>query len=178
VEISKTMDSILYQFRLGFENSQKVYGIPIHEIGIVHNISITRRMQSDSLPNTKALYKEIGKLILYAKNHGALVVDSPMLHMEKNSFHHYDIMIGIPINKEIPESESFFMKKIPLGGKILVGRVNGGYKKIDSGFKAIELYLMDVQRGSPAIPFQVLRTNRLQVPDSSRWITDLYYPVI
>lgn len=178
VELSHKLDSILDQLKHYLENPEKLYGFPIHEIGMVNNMIITSKIMRDSIPDTHTIYREIQKLRQYAKDRGAIQIDSPMLHIEKNPFKKYECMVGLPLNKKIPDSNPIFYKEIPKGGRILIGTLKGGNPVIESGFKTLELYLSDVQRGTPAIPFQVLKTNRIQVPDSSRWITYLYYPVI
>jgi hypothetical protein len=42
----------------------------------------------------------------------------------------------------------------------------------------MELYISDHERVPPAIPFLSLVTNRMLEPDSSKWITLIYYPVM
>jgi hypothetical protein len=42
----------------------------------------------------------------------------------------------------------------------------------------VQKYKDDYQRVSPAIPFYSLITDRLKEPDSSKWITKIYFPVM
>ena len=178
IEMSHILDSILSQFRFSLESTRETYGLALHEISLVHDIFITSRITTDQFPDTKTIYKEIETLKHYALSNGAVQLDSPMLHIEKNSLQKFETMVGIPIDKKIPESSPIGLKAMPKGGKIIMGTVIGGYRKIDSGLKSIQTYMMDIERASPAIPFQVLKTNRIKNPDSNRWVTDLYYPVI
>ena len=36
--------------------------------------------------------------------------------------------------------------------------------------------MTDNALSSPAIPFESLVTNRMQEPDTSKWVTKIYYP--
>jgi hypothetical protein len=64
------------------------------------------------------------------------------------------------------------------GGNILSGEVIGGPQEIDAATKQFELYIHDYQRTIIAIPFQMLITDRTKEPDSTKWITRIYYPVV
>jgi hypothetical protein len=85
-------------------------------------------------------------------------------------------MVGIPVNKVLNESGDIVLKRMVLGN-ILEAEVQGGTFRVNQAAKQLEHYVSDYKYSSPAIPFQQLVTNRLQEPDSSRWITRLYYPV-
>jgi hypothetical protein len=64
------------------------------------------------------------------------------------------------------------------GGNILTGEVTGGQKQIEEADRQMQLYIMDYQRSIIAIPFQMLITDRTKEPDSTKWITRIYYPVV
>jgi hypothetical protein len=64
------------------------------------------------------------------------------------------------------------------GGNILITEVKGGQNEITNAYKQIQNYVSDYNRSAPAIPFESLVTDRRKEPDSSKWITRIYYPVI
>jgi hypothetical protein len=64
------------------------------------------------------------------------------------------------------------------GGNILAAEVKGGPHTIGRGFEVIEKYTEDHNRIAPAMPFQSMVTDRRREPDTSRWITKLYLPVM
>jgi len=64
------------------------------------------------------------------------------------------------------------------GGNILTGEVTGGQEQIEQAQKQMELYISDYQRSIIAIPFQMLITDRTKEPDSTKWVTRIYYPVV
>ena len=62
--------------------------------------------------------------------------------------------------------------------KVLATHIKGGTYKIYHALGQMQTYLNDYHLFSPAIPFQSLVTNRLSEPDSSKWITNIYYPLL
>jgi len=64
------------------------------------------------------------------------------------------------------------------GGFILEGEVKNGPYTIDAAMEQLEVYRADHQYTSPAIPYQLLVTDRLKETDTSKWITKLYYPIL
>ena len=63
-------------------------------------------------------------------------------------------------------------------GKILESdSIKGGKTVVDQSFKIFEQYFEDYKHTSPAIPFQLLVTDRLKEPDSLKWVTRFYYPI-
>ena len=76
----------------------------------------------------------------------------------------------------IDAAKNFQLKRMILGG-ILKGEIKGGFKTISNAERAFQNYMYDYNLSSPAIPYQLLITDRLQQPDSSQWITELYFPV-
>jgi hypothetical protein len=65
-----------------------------------------------------------------------------------------------------------------VAGKILIGEVRGGDATTKNAFAEMHNYVVDHQMTSPAIPFISLVTDRKQEPDSSKWISRIYYPVM
>jgi hypothetical protein len=64
------------------------------------------------------------------------------------------------------------------GGNILITEVKGGPASIKKAFNEMETYITDYRRTAPAIPFQSLITDRSKEPDTSKWVTKIYYPVM
>ena len=85
-------------------------------------------------------------------------------------------MVAIPINKVIPENEKFVSKRM-VPGKILVAQVRGGTYTTAAALRKLEIYMDDNRLSSPAIPFESLLTNRIEEPDTTKWITKIYYPI-
>jgi len=62
-------------------------------------------------------------------------------------------------------------------GNILVAEIKGGIYSVNEAERQLVNYANDYKKISPAIPFQSLVTNRQLEPDTSKWVTRLYYPI-
>ncbi len=177
-EIGLIMSDVLLKVKATFENSEKVYGHTIKEFKLQNGFFLSTKKEWRQKPSVSDIYNLIGKLKVYALQNKAMIVDSPMLHIGKGDQNSFQVMVGIPINKEIPEGNDIFMKRMPTQGNMLEVTLKGGDSTISKGFESIQIYMNDIQRGSPAIPFQVLITNRSHIKDSNQWITKLHFPVM
>ncbi len=62
-------------------------------------------------------------------------------------------------------------------GKLLTGTVTGGHAKISEGYFQIKKYAMDRGIEEAALPYEVPVTNRCIEKDTTKWITQICYPV-
>lgn len=68
------------------------------------------------------------------------------------------------------------MLKQMMLGNIVVAEVTGGPAAIEKCRMAVQFYVNDFRKVSPAIAFERMVSNRL-TEDSSRWVTSINYPV-
>jgi len=101
-----------------------------------------------------------------------------MLNIKKTDSATYTAQVGLPVDRALPQKGDISLKWMMKGGNILAGEVTGGQEQIEEAQKQMELYIGDYQRSIIAIPFQMLITDRTKEPDSSKWITMIYYPVV
>jgi len=100
-----------------------------------------------------------------------------MMNISQAEHGGYQMMIAIPVNKELSDEGDFFVRKM-VRGNFLVTDVKGGVYTINQAQRQVRLYMDDYKRTSMAIPFEVLITDRSAEPDSSKWVTRLYNPVM
>jgi hypothetical protein len=86
--------------------------------------------------------------------------------------------VAIPVNKRLKDSGKISYRWMLGGGKILVTEIKGGFYSIKKGFTEMDNYVNDYKRIAPAIPFQSLITDRIREPDTTKWITKIFYPVM
>jgi hypothetical protein len=60
----------------------------------------------------------------------------------------------------------------------MYSEVKGGSYTADEAQKQLELFIGDYGRSKIANSFQLLVTNRLKEPDTLKWLTKIYVPVI
>jgi hypothetical protein len=176
--IKKVFDNIVDSLAQYTQKVKNIYGFDIKNEKVQMQYLLSANMQLTHYPSTEEVYSLIGKIRSYLKTTDAKEEFSPMLNIETKDSFHYFVRIGMPVNKKLPGTDSISVKQMLKNGNILVTEVTGGKNTIEYALKQIEKYISDYQRSIVAIPFQSLKTDRLTVTDSTKWITKIYYPVI
>lgn len=101
-----------------------------------------------------------------------------MLNVHKNGDSSYLVKVALPVDKQLKDAGDIQYRWMLKGGNILVTEIKGGPSKIEKAFTEMRNYVEDHQRIAPAIPFQSLVTDRREEPDTNKWITKLYWPVM
>lgn len=175
-KIKQQVNNVLQALKRFAEKNENIYGIKIQQVRVKDSMLVSTRIEMDRYPTTELIYKLINELKDYIKGSGASETDYPMMHIEELRNTKFRLMIAIPVNRLLPGTNQIELKRMVLGN-ILMAEVNGGTETIKRGMKEMENYAFDYGKSSPAIPFQMLVTDRLQQPDTGQWITRIYYPV-
>ena len=173
--IQTNMGELVKALQTYLEKKENVYGMSISQEKVVDTILISTKYISNTYPTTREIYSLINDLRKYISEAGAEETNPPMLNIA-NDNNSYRTMVAIPINKIIPEKGNYVFKRM-IPGKILVAQVKGGEHTAMEALKQIDLYITDNNLSSPAIPFESLITNRSQEPDTTKWVTKIYYPI-
>jgi len=176
--LKESMSGLLDVIKTYLENPVNMYGIEVKEIQLKDSLLISTRSSINKEPDVNDVYQQIKKLQDYALSNNATSTDAPMLHVQQNDATHFEFMVGLPINKPVPETNDIKIKVMPYGGSMFTAAIKGGPEAIKNGIKQLGIYKDDTKRTSPAIPFELLVTDRKAEPDTSKWITVLYYPVM
>lgn len=174
-ELERDMGRILGNLQTFLEKKENAYGLNITQQQVVDTLLISTKYISDTFPSTAEIYSLINDLRKYISKEGGEEKNPPMLNITNdNSI--YRTMVAIPVNKIIPEKDNYIFKRM-VPGKILVTEVKGGDYTARQALKQLDLYIDDNHLSSPAIPFESLITNRSLEPDTTKWITKIYYPI-
>ena len=174
-DIQKDIADILLRLKMFLENKENVYGININQTRVTDTILITKKFISNAYPTTSEIYATIKDLRTYISREGARETNPPMLNIAREGIN-FRTMIALPISNEVAGKNDFVLKRM-VPGKILVAEVKGGRYSTNEALHQMDLYLIDHNLSSPAIPFQSLITDRSQQPDTTRWTTKVYYPI-
>ena len=177
VEIKKNLDKLMKAFAKYVGVKKNVYGVEIDKRKFTDTFMISTEKFVKDFPDNKTIYSLIDELSNYAKANGATQVKYPMMNIEKRDSSNYTLKLALPINKEIPSSDKFRFRFM-IQGNTLFAPVTGGNASIDNAIEQMRLYISDYKLSSPAIPFQSMVTNRLTEPDTAKWVTNIYYPVM
>jgi hypothetical protein len=173
--LKKNAVEILTHLKSFLEKSENIYGINIRQIMVTDTLLIATKYQSAMYPSTTIIYGLIEKLKKYISLNNARETNPPMLNIIYDSGY-FKTMVAIPVDKELPGDSNFLVKRM-VPGKILVTQVKGGIYTTSEALKELEIYKDDNHLNSPAIPFEALITNRLEEPDTLKWVTKIYYPI-
>lgn len=173
--LKDNMENIMGSLKAYLEEKGVAYGLEIKEQQVVDTVLISTKHNYKTFPTTNEIYGLIDNLKKYISQQGAKETNPPMLNI-KNDSGYYRTMVAIPVDRELPETKNFAFKRM-VAGKILVAEIRGGYNTANKALKQMDLYLSDNHLSAPAIPFQSLVTDRSLEPDSTRWVTKIYYPI-
>lgn len=174
--IEQDINEFMLAIQQKFSNTRALYGIDITKQRVTDSSLIALRKSFTGLPNTGDIYQMVQSLEGYIFQQGGKVVNPPMLNIYTEDSIHFDAMVALPVDKDLPAKVPYMLKKMVLGN-ILVAEVTGDVNVINRAQQELNNYVQDLQKVAPAIPYQSLVTNRLKQPDSSKWVTRLYYPV-
>jgi hypothetical protein len=174
-ELEKELQSILMRLRSVLEDEKNIYGMQVHKVKVKDSTLIATRFSTTAYPTVQQVYNAIDRLKKYIAGQNASENNFPMMHVDVEAGS-YQTMIAIPVNKELPEKNGFIQKRMVLGN-ILEAELTGGAITVESGLKQLETYKVDHEMESPAIPFALLVTDRRMQPDTTKWVTKIYYPV-
>src|SRR5206468_2086028 len=86
------------------------------------------------------------------------------------------LMVALPVNKFLPQTNSVIPVKM-VQGNFLATQVTGGEYTVRNALATIQNFMADNNKTPMAIPFSYLITNRVDEPDTSKWVTKIYMPV-
>ena len=176
-KIAASMEKALAQLNQFVQNETAVYGLPIKEETVTDTLLVVTKEDQPAPPDVTTYYGLIKKLRDYVAAQRVQETNYPMLHVLQKDSAVYETMVAIPVNKKIPDAGAVVLKRM-IPGRILVMEVKGGNRSIEEGFRQLEFYRIEHDLRQPGRPFQSLVTDRLAEPDSSKWTTRLYYPVM
>jgi hypothetical protein len=176
--INNDMSRLLKNMQSFFSKPENIYGFTIRQEPVVDSILVSTFAMSKGYPSTAFIYNLLDQLKDYIKNQSAKETGYPMLNINTEDSINYLTRVAIPVDKELKSSGNISYKRMLGRGKILVAEVKGGPGLINNAFYQMKNYVNDYQRVAPAIPFLSLVTDRMNEPDTSKWITRIYYPVM
>ncbi|MGZ5255790.1 MAG: hypothetical protein ACXWCT_15385, partial [Flavitalea sp.] len=175
-KVKRYMESALENLASYLSDNKNIYGVPIRIGQVKDSTLISAKTITQGYPSNEEIYGLIEELHNYIRQQNGIVRDSAMLNIFPMKGDQYQVMIAIPLVRDIPANERFTIKKMILGN-LLQTEVSGGPYAIQKGEQALQNFMEDYRRESPAIPYQSLITDRRKVTDTAQWFTKIYYPV-
>jgi hypothetical protein len=177
-KIERSIDAVLQKMENFYSKPENIYGFEIKKELVTDSLLIATSGKCTGFPTNQFIYSLIDKLKNYIALHSTKETGYPMLNIGTLDSINFEVKVAIPTDRLLPSSGNILQKRMPGRGNILVGEVKGGAGIAAIAFDQIKKYADDYERNAPAIPFYSLITDRLKEPDSSKWITKIYFPVM
>lgn len=173
-----SIENLLTALKKNFDGEELVYGIKINMSRVTDSAMISTRTLMNHYPAVTEVYQQIDAIRKHIQTNGGEETSAPMLNVFDEGPDQFLVMVAVPTKTFVNGNETFLQKRMLANGFILVSEVQGGNATIQKAEAAMKQYVADHQKSSPAIPFQMLLTDRRAEPDTAKWKTRLYYPVM
>jgi effector-binding domain-containing protein len=175
--MQRDMGDILMQFKKFMQKDANVYGISFKIKKITDHFLITTSTTTKTYPAIETIYGLIENLRKQTASQGAKETGNPMLNVNQTDNKDFEVMVALPINKAIKPGVNTKLNEMVVGGNMLEADVKGGRQTVANAFVQLKNYQKDHGLISPAMPFEILITNRLTEKDTAKWATKLYWPI-
>ncbi|HTM92448.1 MAG TPA: hypothetical protein VL095_08525 [Flavisolibacter sp.] len=177
LKIKSDLDELLQHLKNFAEKTENIYGFNIRRTTFTDTLLAAKKFAGKEYPSLTEIYKTIHQVRQTLSSQGIVTTGYPMLNVNRKDSALYETMIAIPVNKKpLPQHTVFFTRMISMKDKFLFTEVTGGPGTIQNAHGAINQYMNDHSLSAPAIPFEVLITDRSQEADTSKWKTLVYHP--
>ncbi|HEX7902480.1 MAG TPA: GyrI-like domain-containing protein [Chitinophagaceae bacterium] len=177
-KLESSLSAMLQSIKTTYVSTAQLYGYTIQKEKVVDSTLIFIVTEVKGYPSVTIIYNQVDKLKEYIRKNNAVETGFPMLNIYTADSILYHLKVAIPVDKKLPSAGNISYKWMLGGGNILITEVKGGPYEINKAYEQILNYISDHRRVAPAIPFESLVTDRRMEPDSSKWITRIYYPVM
>jgi hypothetical protein len=176
-EISKDLNAILNNLKEFTSDPQKLYDIPIVRTSFKDTNMLSTRFFTTNYPSTAEVYQKFNLLRKNIQKQHGQISGYPMLNVREIARDSFETQVAIPTSHTLENDGPFFYRKM-VPGNFLTANVTGGEYTIKKSMLQMDFYLKDHGKVQMARPFEQLVTDRTSEPDTSKWITRIYLPVV
>ena len=178
LRLKKEMTAILRNYSTFVSNPDSLYRFPIYRGSTSDTSMLSAYFESTIYPTTEMIYGYLDVLEKSIRKQGGIKTGAPMLNVGKPENGRYSVQVAIPASgKKLSDDGPVFHRRM-VPGNFMITEVKGGPHRIEEGIEELEFYVVDHRKTVMAKPFQQLITDRMQVTDTTKWLTRLYYPVV
>lgn len=169
---------LLNNFKTFIQSTKNIYGFDIKYTTLTDTTLVSIKTSLNQYPSTDFIYSLIDKLKAYIKQQSASEHNYPMLNVTQLQDSSYSVMVGIPTNIPLNETNVIKPKRMMMiKDKTLLTEVVGDTSVIKKALHETSNYMHDYELTAPVIPFQQLVTDRRKVKDSTKWVTLIFSPI-
>jgi hypothetical protein len=176
-KLKSTFHEIIEKQSAYFSSVKNLYDVNIQETTVQFEFYATLTKNFSTPPTVAQQYAMIDDVRKYVQKHNANEKGAPMLNVTQIGNNEFYTQVAIPTDVQLPAQGEVKSKWMLKGGHILKAEVKGGPQLIANAKVQMHNYILDNHKNQVAIPFEALITNRLEQRDSSKWVTEIYFPV-
>ena len=173
--IHAEMGDILAGLRNYLETDSLLYGLSIRKERVKDTLVAETTRKLIAYPSTTDIYSVVQVLENFVKGYGGSVIGYPMVNVTPDSGA-YTVRVAVPVDRQTFDKGDIVFHNLPGRALFLDADVHGGEWSVREGLRQMGYYLSDRQRKLMAIPFTSLITDRRVQPDTSKWVTRIYFP--
>jgi len=177
-ELGNQLEAILAAMQKYISIEKHIYGIDIRHEKMPIDFMVSIKKPFDRYPTTEDIYTEMSGIRKYIAQAQAIENNYPVLNISTTDSIHFELVVAVPVNKQVPDSGIFTERRMLKNGNLLSAEIAGGKYTVDVALKQMEIYARDHQHLNIAIPFQSFLTDRMKVADTSKWVTRIGYPIL
>jgi hypothetical protein len=174
--VKKNMDQVLATLKRFLSKNENIYGISIQRTSIKDTSFISAKSVFKTYPSTPQIYGLIQTIQAFTAKNNVKQTDAPIYNITQIENGQYQLMAAIPVDRTLPDNNTFSSKRM-VRGSFMVTEVVGGEYTVEKALQSLKQYFNDYRKTSMAINFTMLITDRMLQPDTCKWITKLYQPV-
>lgn len=175
--IATHLDALLVDFKKFMQADMNVYGMNITISHIKNPIVLATTVNLNDYPSAELIYSKVDELRKQIRAENALAVDSPMMNVYPIETGGYQVMVAIPVSKTIKPGKNMVINNLVKNANVLEAQVKGGKNTVLNAFTQLKNYQKSHRLISPAMPYELLITNRLAEKDTAKWVTKVYWPI-
>jgi len=118
-----------------------------------------------------------GKLMSYVAQANIQPIGMPLTVYYNLNSENIEMECGIPVGENTPVSGDEINLKKTGGVKVVKAIHMGDYHNLMNTYKEVAKYMEDNHLTEVGNPWEVYVTDPGQLPDTTQWITEVYYPV-
>lgn len=177
VALQESLEPVFERLWKHIQEPENLYGIRVQQHKITDTLLISTKAVFNHEPTTAEVYGMIHQLENYCTQQGAQQTGTPMLNIRRDNSTQTEVMVAIPVNKQLPNQGNIAIKRM-IPGNVLITEITGGPHRIKEAFAQMKLYIDDYGYQPPVIPFESLITDRSKETDTTKWVTKIYFPVL
>jgi hypothetical protein len=173
--LKKHIDTVMASLTSFLNDKTRVYGVNIKKERVTDRPLLATRQVTTTYPEPSDAYRLIALLRDYARKQGDTCSGPAMKNVTRIDSTHFELMVAIPTNTYLKGTNEFIPKGL-VGGNPIATEFTGGEASISNAWKGIRQYKEDYRLSSPAIPYELMITDRQKEPDTAKWVTKIVYP--